>query len=640
MDNALSLLEARLNDLRQAKYKNDYFVPALWLNDETKSKQKVNPYKFFLDKIKNIRLLSATEKISLPDKDWTKHAIIYNMFVRYATAYDHDNNGQVDILTDEKSFRETGTFLKSIAILPYLHYMGINTIYLLPVTSIGVDGKKGNLGSPYAIRNPYKLDENLSEPILELDIETQFSAFVEAAHLLGMKVVVEFVFRTASKDSDLALEHPEWFYWIKEKIKDREPGSKDEKKYGPPIFSEKELKEIKEKVYAGDFVKLPAPSSEYRDMFTDVPRKVARVDDRIIGVIGELEKKTCRIPGAFADWPPDDIQPVWSDVTYLRLYGHPNFNYIAYNTVRMYEQKLEQNQYRVHSLWDNICNIIPYYQQNFKIDGVMVDMGHALPHELRSSLIETARRENPDFVFWEENFELTKKSRKDGYNASLGYLPFDLHLPEKLHSLIKMLENSGSPIPFFGTAETHNTHRTASRNGALLFSKFTWALVNYIPSLPFILNGFELNAKEPINTGLCFEPEEIANYPASKLPLFSVSSLNWDSDVELTEFIKQVVDIRRRTIEPESNFETKTIKYIETSHENIIAFTRNFSGKEYLFIGNMDYKLEIYFSMKITEKYRKLKDYFSDKIVNIANGWLIYNLKPFEFIFGELFIDE
>ncbi len=641
MIGSLSMLEDQLQSLKVHKYSKPYVVPAIWLgNTGLQEKIMINPFKFFLDKIKQIHSLSQTQKISLPEKDWTKHSIIYNMFVRYATAYDHDNNGLVDILTENNFFRETGTFLKSIAILPYLHSLGINTIYLLPVTSIGIDGKKGNLGSPYAIRNPYKIDENLSEPILGLDIETQFDAFVESAHLLGMKVVLEFVFRTASKDSDLALEHPEWFYWIKEKIKDREPGSNDEKKYGSPIFSDKDLKEIKEKVYSADMVKLPVPNAEYREMFTDVPKKVARVDDRIIGVLGELEKKTCRIPGAFADWPPDDVQPAWSDVTYLRLFGHPNFNYIAYNTVRMYEQKLEQNQYRVRSLWDNICNIIPYYQQNFNIDGVMVDMGHALPHELRSTLVETARKENPNFVFWEENFELTKKSVKDGYNATLGYLPFDLHIPEKVQSLLKMLGNEGSPIPFFGTAETHNTHRTAARNGGLQFSQFTWALINFMPSVPFILNGFELVAKEPINTGLCFEPEEIEQYPSSQLPLFSVSSLNWNSEIEFSKFIKEVVDLRKKVIEPESNFETKTTKYIETSNENIIAFTRKFSGKVYLFIGNMSADTELYFSLKVKEKFRIFKDYFSDKIIFTANGWVIYKLKPMEFVFGELQEDK
>ena len=68
-----------------------------------------------------------------------------------------------------------------------------------------------------------------------------------------------------------------------------------------------------------------------------------------------------------------------------------------------------------------INNIIPYYQQEFGIDGVMIDMGHALPSELKQRMIETAREIDPDFAFWDENFKIQKSSRNDGYNAVIGH---------------------------------------------------------------------------------------------------------------------------------------------------------------------------------------------------------------------------
>ena len=102
--------------------------------------------------------------------------------------------------------------------------MGVNTIHLLPITSVGSDGNKGTLGSPYAIKNPYEIDPNLAEPNLGVGADNEFAAFVEAAHHLGMRVVVEFVFRTSAKDGDWVAEHPEWYYWIKAKIEDRLPG--------------------------------------------------------------------------------------------------------------------------------------------------------------------------------------------------------------------------------------------------------------------------------------------------------------------------------------------------------------------------------------------------------------------------------
>ena len=147
MDSKLQLLEQKLKNLRTKKFDKPYFVPSLWSDNppvKNNRKHEVKPASFFLDRIKKIYELSDIQKIVIPDKDWTKHAVIYNMFVRYATAYDHDNNGKVDIETGENFFRETGTFLKAIALLPYLHSLGINTVYMLPITSIGLDGRKGN----------------------------------------------------------------------------------------------------------------------------------------------------------------------------------------------------------------------------------------------------------------------------------------------------------------------------------------------------------------------------------------------------------------------------------------------------------------------------------------------------------------
>ena len=68
-------------------------------------------------------------------------------------------------------WRETGTFLKAITLLPFIRSLGCNTVHLLPITAIGRDGHKGNLGSPFAIRDPYALDEGLSEPALGLGAE-------------------------------------------------------------------------------------------------------------------------------------------------------------------------------------------------------------------------------------------------------------------------------------------------------------------------------------------------------------------------------------------------------------------------------------------------------------------------------------
>ena len=178
----------------------------------------MHPYAYYLGIVKKIKAAKAPKRPAPSGGEWTHDAVIYNIFVRTTTAFDHNGNGALDLPLNSEGFRETGTFLKAMAMLPYIKRLGANTVHLLPITSIGHDGNKGTLGSPYAIRNPYELDENLSEPSLGLDVKTEFQAFVEAAHRLGLRVVVEFVFRTAAKDGDWVKEHPEWMYWIKETV--------------------------------------------------------------------------------------------------------------------------------------------------------------------------------------------------------------------------------------------------------------------------------------------------------------------------------------------------------------------------------------------------------------------------------------
>lgn len=639
---AFNLILEELKELKRKNRKNiEYTIPSVWYDYKFNKNINVKPYDFFIEKFEEI-LNFNSENLFKDNDNWSEEAIIYNLFVRYATSFDHNNDGEITIEADEFGFMETGTFMKSIALLPYIKSIGVNTIYLLPITSIGIDGKKGNLGSPYAIRNPYELEESLADKFIEADVNVQFKAFVEAAHKLGLKVVCEFVFRTASIDSDLALDRPDWFYWIKDNIKNRSEKN-NEKQYGPPIFNKAELKKIKEKVESGDLTKLPEPHETYKNMFNKTPQKVARVENKIVGLFKDPDgkirvKNNVRIPGAFADWPPDDNQPLWDDVTYLKLYSHPDFNYIAYNTVRMYDEKLTKKENIAQDLWDNIENIIPFYQKEFEIDGVMIDMGHALPNQLRANIINKAREYNPNFVFWEENFSLTEESVENGYNASLGYMPFDAHNPWKIKEIIKMFQEKKCPIMFFGTPETHNTKRAAQREGKVNFSKMSFVVNSILPVMTFIHNGFETCETVPVNTGLGFSDDEIQNYSQEKLPLFSISKIKWDSKTNIIEFIKKVQQFRSEFITETNDPKTAKIHLLETEHFDVVSFLRRVdsSQKEILFAGNYNTEETITTKINILNGTDKFTDYFTGNDIHSEDGFLHVTLKPFDFILGLL----
>ncbi len=532
---ALSQVHARLGDLLAAPGAQEtiYAVPGLWLDPTgPTARRPVAPLSFFQRIIEAIAQTAPQPLVDgPPGGGWSRFAVAYNLFPRAAAAFDHDGDGVLAAGVNAQGWRETGSFLKCLALLPFIRWLGANIIYLLPITAVGQDGRKGNLGSPYAIRNPYRLDDNLSEPRLGLGVETEFKAFVEAAHHLGLRVVLEFVFRTAARDADWVAEHPEWFYWIEEGTPERRAGmtaAEAALTYGAPEFSPQELSFIFAEAAAGRFDRLPSPPAAFRAWFTPppTPDQVTRQEGRWLARLAD--GRLARIPSAFSDWPGDQ-QPPWSDVTYLRLYDHPDFGYIAYNTVRLYDSRLARPAQAVTALWQRIIGIIPHYQRTFGIDGVMIDMGHALPGALKAAQLAAARALDPDFAFWDENFS---GAYEEGYNATLGSFP--TILPNQLETarFLSRLADEGSPLPFFATPETHDTARAASRPGGLAFARYAWAICAALPALPVIHGGFELGVLEPLNTGVGFSPEQATRYPAERLGLFSAVAYPWETQPE------------------------------------------------------------------------------------------------------------
>jgi starch synthase (maltosyl-transferring) len=629
LDHLEAALKLRLKETSRKKY--GYYVPTLWTSPAAAPKaKKVNPFAYYLDVVKQVKR-GRPPKPGIPTGgEWTKNAVIYNMFVRTTTAFDHNQNGTLDLPISSEGFRETGTFLKAIAMLPYIKKLGANTVHLLPITAIGHDGNKGSLGSPYAIRNPYELDENLSEPAIGLDVRVECQAFFEAAHNLGFRVVVEFVFRTAAKDSDWVKEHPEWMYWIKDSIQTRQPREMDESKYGSPIFTPDELGRIHHDVNTKQLGNLLPPHPRYREFFTQTPAsdKVTREDGRYVGA---LENGTrTRIPGAFADWPPDDNQPPWGDVTYLRLYTHPDFNYIAYNTIRMYDTRLTQPQYVNRPLWDRIVGIIPYYQRQFNIDGVMIDMGHALPMDLKSELVKKARSINSDFAFWDENFSITQRSRDEGYNAVFGFCWVDQHHPDRMRRLCEGLASQGFPIPFFATPENHNTPRASARPGGKAYAMWAMVINAFLPAIPFIHSGYEVGELFPINTGLDFSNEDLKKYPSEMLPLFSEYGYNWLNSEQFVPWVTKVLRLRAKYAPLIVDSTPASFCMLQDANSRVLAFARVAAkpARHVAVVGSTNFTTNEMSGTMIDTKKKSVLDLLTGKRYPVKDGRVSIPLHP------------
>ncbi len=104
-----------------------------------------------------------------------------------------------------RSHTPEGTFRAVIPDLDRIRALGVDIIWFLPIHPIGVQGKKGSLGCPYANRDYRSV--NPAYGTLE-----DFRALVDAIHARGMKVLIDVVYNHTSPDAVLFQEHPEFYY--------------------------------------------------------------------------------------------------------------------------------------------------------------------------------------------------------------------------------------------------------------------------------------------------------------------------------------------------------------------------------------------------------------------------------------------
>lgn len=602
---------------KKAKEDSSYIVPYLWTvayaegvrnsdfnkgtHNHSHTQNAAVDHDFFDFHLEAVEyLLSQEDNSSKPriNRNDLWASTCYNLFVRYGTAYSHNSKS---INSENNLYRNKGTLLKAISLLPYLSSIGFNHIHLLPVTAIGKMNRKGDSGSPYAIKNHLEVEAELSEPSIGLTADELFQIFVQACHRLGISVSTEFIFRTASVDSDLALDNPDWFYWISNKIKDREADSDSDAKWGRPNFSKRDLKEIKARVAEGIFSDSIKPKEQYRNMFTPVPQKVARADGRIVGFLNK--KDTVRVPYGFADWPPDDKQPEWSDVTYLKLYEHPDFNYIAYDTVRMYDTELTQAENENKSLWSYLADILPNWIERFDIDGALLDMAHALPEKLLSDIESKVRQKNEQFFFLGEFFYPNEFSNKY-FDGIMGGICLCNNSPEIYRQTVNDYLNMNAS-PYFLSGENHNTKRVVGGDDTS-FAEMSIIVNSLLPGMFTVLNGTEVMDSTVMNTGLGFTFEDIENLPTDKLPLFSSLAIDWSQNPQLIVLVRDMAEIRKSIFgHDKPHVYTRDIPLTQGSLDIVIKA----DGKDYSLIANtseeeltVDYKGKLIYAHKVNSK--------------------------------------
>ena len=87
-----------------------------------------------------------------------------------------------------------GTFAAAEKYLPELKEMCVDIVWLMPISPIGVVDRKGSLGSYYSI-----IDYKAINP--EFGTMEDFDSFLNTAHDLGLKVIIDWVANHTSRDA-------------------------------------------------------------------------------------------------------------------------------------------------------------------------------------------------------------------------------------------------------------------------------------------------------------------------------------------------------------------------------------------------------------------------------------------------------
>ena len=125
-----------------------------------------------------------TSRFTVRHPEWAANATIYEVNLRQYTP--------------------EGTLRAFEAHLPRLAKMGVVILWLMPIHPVGEVGRKGSLGSPYAVRDYYGVNP-------EFGTLEDLQHLVRAAHALGMRVILDWVANHTSRDNALIAQHPAWY---------------------------------------------------------------------------------------------------------------------------------------------------------------------------------------------------------------------------------------------------------------------------------------------------------------------------------------------------------------------------------------------------------------------------------------------
>lgn len=621
MENLNKILEILSENEGCEKYKIPYswnYVGAEFEKADIQGEILVNSADYFKKAIEYIFSYKKTKQMNAMS--------FYSLFVRSFSAWDHG-----------KGF-ENGSFLKTIALLPLIKEMGFNGIYFLPVFEMSQKNKKGELPSPYAIKNIMKIDPSYCDSHLEgMTAEEQFAALCEACHKLQIKVVLDFAFRTASRDSDLCKTHPDWFYWVKNhSLLDFKAPECSE--LGHIAVTEKNVKQL----YQGESI------DTFAESFTFSPDENAvKLFENDVKDFTEQcsDKLGISVMPGFAD-TINDPQPPWSDITFLRFY-FDNTENVKKKFGESFPPMIAQDGIKCSSfpgekpntdLWNYIKRVIPYYMDTYNINGARIDMAHALPKELTIEIISDILKKNKSFLLWSEEFNSQRsgKLKEAGYSFYTGGI-WDLWDEASYVSTNfnkRLYECISGEVLSVSCTEMADTPRSMHNLG-LLRSMAASVVTALLPNtVYFVNNGQEFAEKQPMNLGLrntekgrFVLPENHPFY--GKLAFFDRFPFDWKNRKHMFIALKNALAMRMRYSEVLCDINNYDMKQLKSASEITVICGWN-KKKGYLLLFNRGTEEIKMYAKKCVPKDAKLGECIygcENKDVLYPNSVIVYDLE-------------
>ncbi|MEY3620195.1 MAG: hypothetical protein RLZZ391_561, partial [Bacteroidota bacterium] len=103
-----------------------------------------------------------------------------------------------------RQYTKEGTFKAFAKHLSRLQKMGVQTIWFMPIQPISKEGRKGSLGSYYAVASYTDVNP-------EFGTLSDFNQVVDQAHALGMKVLIDYVPNHSGADHPWLKTHPDFY---------------------------------------------------------------------------------------------------------------------------------------------------------------------------------------------------------------------------------------------------------------------------------------------------------------------------------------------------------------------------------------------------------------------------------------------